>query len=246
MRTDRLPCATAAGPRRTSPPMTTVPVRSLITTRAADVERDGQRLEPGDQLGQRRPELLRHLHAPPTPASIDARRLGAELHVDRRAPRASADTKSGSCSASRSDVARRRRPLRAPPGPARRPARGRRSGGSPARCCRRCRRRSRRATAGPAPARPRGRRVRAAASASACRPAGCARRRSTTRSRRAAPPVCAYGPSCAVTITAATFSIFISPGDTAMPKRSSMFASVCAEKIVCRRSPVLFRPTTRP
>ena len=34
MRTDRLPCATAAAPMRTSPPITTVPVRSLITTRA--------------------------------------------------------------------------------------------------------------------------------------------------------------------------------------------------------------------
>ena len=56
MRTDRLPCATAAGPRRTSPPITTVPVRSLMTTRAVDVERDRQRLEARDQLGQRRPD----------------------------------------------------------------------------------------------------------------------------------------------------------------------------------------------
>ena len=47
-------------------------------------------------------------------------------------------------------------------------------------------------------------------------------------------------------MTAATFSILIPPGETATPNRSSMFASVCAEKIVCRRSPVLFRPTTSP
>ena len=65
-----------------------------------------------------------------------------------------------------------------------------------------------------------------------------------TTSMRA--PVCAYGPIWAVTITAAMFSTLIASGDTVTPKRSSMLASVCAEKIVWRRSPVLFRPTTRP
>ena len=63
-------------------------------------------------------------------------------------------------------------------------------------------------------------------------------------SRRA--PSCENGLSSAVTSTAAMFSTFIRSGVTAMPKRSSMLASVCAEKIVCRRSPVLVRPITSP
>ena len=39
--TERLPCATAAAAIRTSPPTTTVPVRSLMTTRAAASVRTG-------------------------------------------------------------------------------------------------------------------------------------------------------------------------------------------------------------
>ena len=74
IRTDRLPCATAAGPMRTSPPITTVPVRSLMTTRAGSPSIDRQRLEPRDQVGTRARDR------PPAP-----RRHGAG--VDAPAPR---------------------------------------------------------------------------------------------------------------------------------------------------------------
>ena len=76
MRTDSLPCATAAGPSRTSPPSTTVPVRSLTTTRADHVELDRQRLDPGDEVRNRRAvgeqapgsRQRRHRAHAPTPA----------------------------------------------------------------------------------------------------------------------------------------------------------------------------------
>ena len=66
----------------------------------------------------------------------------------------------------------------------------------------------------------------------------------TVTSSRA--PALANAGNSAVTSTAAMFStLMFSPG-TVTPSFSSMLASVCAEKIVCRRSPVLLRPTTRP
>ena len=66
----------------------------------------------------------------------------------------------------------------------------------------------------------------------------------TVTSRRA--PARAYGGSSVVTSTEAMFSTLICSAGTETPKRSSMFASVWAEKIVWRLSPVLFSPMTRP
>ena len=131
MRTDRLPCATAAGPSRTSPPSTTVPVRSLMTTRAVASTRDRQRLEPGDQIGKRRAILQRHLHATPCRRRLTCAASPPELHVDR--PR-DAPRRDEVRVAQRQAQRRRRRVTgaAAPPAPARRPARGRPSGDSPA------------------------------------------------------------------------------------------------------------------
>ena len=49
-----------------------------------------------------------------------------------------------------------------------------------------------------------------------------------------------------MTMTAAVFLTWIAVGDTVSPMRSSRFVRLCAEKTVCRRSPVPFSPTTRP
>ncbi len=59
-------------------------------------------------------------------------------------------------------------------------------------------------------------------------------------------PLRTKGGSSAVTMTAATFSIFTCVASTTTPNRWRMFTSDCAEKTVWRRSPVLLSPTTRP
>ena len=207
------PTGCRARPRRgrcaRRPPITTVPVRSLITTRAGDVHVDRQRLDPRDQLRDASRGTAAGTLIDTVAGSTRLRRRVAELAADRVGEPMARCRSPASLSDSRhlvSRLDRRRAGCASTSAAARHAADGEVIDLHAVAAA--CRRRTRRSTARPAPARDRAVRSAQRRRQQRCRPAGCARRRPTTRvtSRRA--PCRANGGSSAVTSTAAMFSIF--------------------------------------
>ena len=173
---------------RTSPPTTTVPVRSLMTTRATASVSTGSGSSRAIRSGTGAAVLAGHLAPPRVPGRPRARRPAPSSALIASASARGAHEvglAQRERDACRSSASVRRLPTCTSPPPGTRPDRqvihlhavaaaAAAESAERQRALRRARR----------PRRP----GRAAASAGACRPAGCARRRPTTPSRRGARP----------------------------------------------------------